>query len=63
MDKIVTINLKLKNSIKNKFKKKVREEHSKSMQDILGMFVLSYIENPEQFCIKLGVKENETPVR
>lgn len=48
------INLKLPQDTHEKFHEKVKESGS-TMQSVLAAFVASYIENPEQFKIKLEV--------
>ena len=59
----VMFNLKLRRCVRKQFREKVKTFHNKSMQNILSDFVESYIENPEQFSIKLGVTNDGAPIR
>lgn len=49
------INLKLPQETHEKFHERVKESGG-TMQSILAAFVMSYIENPEQFKIKMEVR-------
>lgn len=62
-DNIVTVNLKYDRETRAKFKNTIKKQGHKSMQLVLSAFTNAYIENPDQFCIKLGVKENGKSLR
>ena len=49
------INLKLEKSDRDAFKKALKTNHNKSMQEMLEMLVKAYIESPGSFKIKIGV--------
>ena len=61
---ITIFNLKLKRSCRRLFKEKARENHNCTMQEMLAIFVESYIKNPGMFnvnrCIEMvGDTNNE----
>ena len=60
---VVTVNLKLPRGTRADFKKTAKDQGHKTMQLVLSAFAIAYIENPEQFCIKLGVKGNGSSIR
>lgn len=60
---VVTVNLKLTRIKRRKFKQTAKDQGHKTMQLVLSAFTNAYIENPNQFCIKLGVKGNGSSVR
>jgi len=60
---LVTVNLKLTRRERNDFKETAKRKGHKSMQLVLSAFISSYIQNPDQFVIQLGVKGNGSPIR
>ena len=52
---ITLFNLKLKRGRRAELKRKAREVHNCSMQELLAIFVESYVGNPYSFNVKRGI--------
>jgi hypothetical protein len=56
---IVILNLKLSRTDRDSFKKKVKENHRKTMQEMLELFIKTYNKSPAMFNIKLEVSNGK----
>jgi len=56
---IVILNLKLSRIDRDKFKKIVKKNHRKTMQEMLELFIKTYNKSPAMFNIKLEVSNGK----